>query len=1052
MRASVVVAGALLLLAAAAAGQTLRATVSGVVSDETGAVVERASIALEHAATGREWSTESDARGEFLVTMLPPGGYRIEIGREGFRTYSTDLTLLTDQNARLKATLRPGERSDRVEVTASRGLMRPESAATGGVIENHLIRGLPLDGRNFLELSLLLPGVSPAAEGSAASVRREAAFNVNGAREDSNNYLLDGVYNGDPKLNAVAVNPAVDAIQEFEVAASNYDASFGRNAGGQVSAIVKSGTNDWHGATYYFLRNAAFDARNFFAPPSEPDPRYQRHQFGLSAGGPVVRNRTFLFGAYEGLRLLEGDTQVTNVPTAAERNGDFSQSDRKPVDPTSGQPFPGDRIPSYFMHPAGVNIANLYPLPNRDVPLQNYASSPAIDDRSDQFDIRLDQALGEAGDLSVRYSFVDAALFTPFSGPAFPTVPGYGTAVPRRAQNIGLSETHAFSPAWINEFRAGYVRVSSDVTHENFGTSVNTEVGLPELSAKERDHGLSLITLPGFSRLGDETNNPQRSTTNTFQISDNVTHARGRHLVKFGTDIRHTQQNAFRDVQSRGFLNFLGFTGNPLADLLLGAPGVTGGAVLDNQQYLRTTSLNFFLNDTWRIRPGLTLTLGARYEYNSPPVDKYDRANVYDAGTGQLVQVGANGVPRGGYLADRNNLAPRIGLAWRPWDEKTVIRSGYGIYYDQGALAPGEGLYFSPPYFNFRLFFSLPGMPLSLSDPFPADFPYPSPPSALSYQRDLRSPYVQHWSFNIQREIGRNRVVEAGYAGSKGTKQLSARDINQPSPGPVVPNRRPNPAFDDINLLESRSNANYHSLQARFQQYLTNGLSVLASYTYSKSLDDASGIFASAGDSNFPQNSHDLRGERGRSNFDVRHRTTLSYSWSLPFGRGQRWLGNGGAAAAIFGDWQTFGIWTFQSGRPFTAALLSELDNSNTGRSSLGFGANDRPNVTGNPELSDRTPERWFATEAFQTPPFGTFGNSGRNTLDGPDLRTINVSLLRDFRLRENIALQFRVEAFNLLNRTNFDLPDIFVGSPTFGRISSAGSPRRIQFGLKLLF
>jgi hypothetical protein len=256
----------------------------------------------------------------------------------------------------------------------------------------------------------------------------------------------------------------------------------------------------------------------------------------------------------------------------------------------------------------------------------------------------------------------------------------------------------------------------------------------------------------------------------------------------------------------------------------------------------------------------------------------------------------------------------------------------------------------------------------------------------------------------------------------------------------------------DVNLQESRSNSSYQALQARFQQYLTDGLSVLASYTWSKSLDDSSSFFASAGDANYPQDSYDLRAERGRSNFDLRHRISLSYSWALPFGRGQRWLNTGGVASAIFGDWQTFGIWSFQSGRPFTVALLSEVDNSNTGRSILGFGANDRPNVVADPKLDTRTPERWFNTEAFTLPPFGSFGNSGRNILDGPNLRTINISLLRDFRLREGLALQFRAEAFNLFNRTNFDLPDIFFGSPTFGRISSAGSPRRVQFGLKLLF
>ncbi|MCP5118711.1 MAG: hypothetical protein GY953_48490, partial [bacterium] len=355
------------------------------------------------------------------------------------------------------------------------------------------------------------------------------------------------------KLNAFAVNAGVDAIQEFEVATSSYDASFGRNAGGQVNVVLKSGGNAWHGATYYFQRNAGTDARNFFAPSSEPDPRYQRHQFGMSAGGPLVKNHTFLFGDYEGLRLNEGVTRITNVPTPAERAGDFSLSEAKPFDPSTGQPLPGARIPGFFQHPTGSAIAALYPLPNRDVPRQNFVSSPSIHNRNDQFDVRLDQALGAAGDLSFRYSLADQTLFNPFSGPTFAAVPGYGANVPRRAQNVMLSETHALSATWVNELRAGFNRVAGAALHENFGASLNSEVGLPELSQNPRDHGLSFITLTGFSPLGDEFNNPQESVTNSYQLLDHVTHARGRHLVKFGVDIRHTRQNAFRDVQSRGF-------------------------------------------------------------------------------------------------------------------------------------------------------------------------------------------------------------------------------------------------------------------------------------------------------------------------------------------------------------------------------------------------------------------------------------------------------------------------------------------------------------------
>ena len=378
------------------------------------------------------------------------------------------------------------------------------------------------------------------------------------------------------------------------------------------------------------------------------------------------------------------------------------------------------------------------------------------------------------------------------------------------------------------------------------------------------------------------------------------------------------------------------------------------------------------------------------------------------------------------------------------------------MYYDQSPLAPGEALYFNSPYFDNNIFFSLPGLPLTLSNPFPAFFPFPLPDSALAIQRDLRTAYMQHWNLNVQRQLHRNTVLEIAYVGSKGTKLLTARDINQPRPSvlppglPFVP--RPDPRFDDIDLLESRANSNYHSLQVRFQQRLSRGLAALVSYTWAKSIDNASNFFSSAGDPNFPQNSYDVRAERGRSNFDVRHRLSISYSYDLPLGNGHGLLANAGWISTILSGWQIFGVVALQSGQPFTVALLSEIDNSGTGRSILGFGANDRPNVVGDPRLDRRSPEHWFNQSAFTFPPRGSFGNSGRNVLDGPNYQNFNASLVKNTALSERFNLQLRAEFFNLLNHPNFNLPDNFLGSPTFGRITSAREPRHIQFGVKLLF
>ncbi|HET8783388.1 MAG TPA: TonB-dependent receptor [Pyrinomonadaceae bacterium] len=1046
-----------LLFALPAMAQTHRASVRGTVYDPSKAAIPGVAISLKNVATGEARTTTSGDNGEYGLTSIPSGSYELTFDRTGFNkeTYQIELAvnevLLRDVNLSVAGV-------DHIMVDSrDEADLKKESASLGTVIENRQVTGLPLDGRNFYELSLLVPGAVPPAPGSAGSVRGDFAFSVNGAREDANNFLLDGVYNIDPKLNTFGVRPSVDAIREFEMLTSTYDASFGRNPGAQVNVILNSGTNDFHGSVFEFHRNAALDARNFFAPASEPKPKYLRNQFGGAVGGPIVRDRTFFFADYEGTRSREGITRITNVPTAQERVGNFSQSVfGVPTNPFTGMPFDGGAIPDFFIHPVGREIAALYPLPNRNVPFQNFVSSPTQRDDNDSFDVRVDHRLTDKADLAFRYSFGERDLFEPFTGPTLSAIPGFGDSVNRRSQNGMVALTWVLTPNLVNETRVAFSRVAASVTQE--ASVLNSQVGLPTISPRARDLGLSFITITGFSPLGDEGNNPQNSVTNVYQVLNNASYVRGNHLFKFGADLRFTEQNAFRDVESRGRLQFSPFfqlTGNALADMLLGFPLLTAVAQVDNPQKIRTESYNFFINDSWRVTPRLTITAGLRYEYNSPPVDADDRATVFDLETRNIVPVGTNGVPRSGFDPDRNNFAPRVGFAWS-LNERTVMRGGYGVYYDQSPLAPAESLYFNSPFFDNNIFFSLPGLPLTLSDPFPSFFPFPLPDSALAIQRDLRTGYMQHWNFNIERELGSKSVLEVAYVGSKGTKLLTARDINQPQPQvlppglPFVP--RPDPRFDDIDLLESRGNSNYHALQARLQQRLYHGLTSLISYTWSKSIDDASNFFSSAGDPNFPQNSYNVAAERGRSNFDVRQRLSASYSYSLPFGKGRSYLADDGWVSTVLTGWETHGIVTLQTGRPFTVALISELDNSGTGRSILGFGANDRPNVVGNPQISNPTPERWFNTAAFAFPPPGTFGNAGRNILDGPGFQNVNASLMKNTSLTERLNLQFRAEVFNLFNHPNFNLPDNFLGSPTFGRISSARDPRHIQFGLKLLF
>ena len=1032
--------------------QTHLGSIRGSILDPTGASVANATYHLVSEETGISRSGASTRNGVYDIAQLQPGSYRLEVEIVGYKLSINQVTLAVNQRLRLDVQLELGTVNEQVVVTAPPLALDQISTGLGTVLENREIQMLPLDGRNFLELALLAPGTAPAAPGSAGSVRGDFTFTAGGGRDDANSFLLDGAYNVDSKLNTPAVRPPVDAIAEFKVLTTGYDASFGRNAGAQVNVITKSGTNNLSGTAYGFFRTKEMNARHFFAPKNEPAPDYNRTQAGFSLGGAIAQNRTFFFVDYEATRLTEGVTRVTNVPTAAERQGDFSNSHRPPINLFTGQPFPGNKIPQYFLHPTGVALASLYPFPNRDVPFQNFVASPTLEDAIDHFDVKIDHNITASSKLSVRYSFNDRRLFEPYSAGGFAEVPGFGATVPRRGQNLLISQTQVVSSNLVNDIRIVFNRVASGVEQENIGQSLNQKVGLENLSDNPRTWGLSFTTVTGFSPLGDEYNNPQNTELTTIQVLDAITWSKGAHMVSAGTDLRFTKQDGFRDVQSRGFLSFsdFGFTGNALADMLLGLPITTGAARLDNPQQLRAQSYNFFINDTIEITPQFTLSAGLRYEINTPPVDADDRANIYDAETGQLLQVGTANVPRGGYLTDKNNIAPRLGAAWSTNQGRTVVRTGYGVYYNQSALAPGEGLYFNQPYFDMRLFFPLPTRLLTLNDPFPDDFPFPLPPSALTFQRDLRTPYTHQWNFGVQQEVGRGRTFEVAYVGSRGRNLIRGRDINQAQPSPNPYNLRPNPFFADIVSVESKARSTYDALQIRFNERMSHG-SVLVAYTLSESQDDASGFFSSTGDPNFPQDSNNPSAEFGRSAFDVRHRFTMSFSYDLPYGS-SRSSATRGWAAALFGDWQANGIITVQSGSPFTVSLLSELDNSNTGRAALGFGFNDRPNLIADPNIQNPSANGWFNTKAFELPPYGTFGNAGRNTLEGPGFANINLALVKHANISAGGRLQFRIEAFNLLNRVNLGLPNAFLGSPRFAQIGSAGSARRMQIGIRLLF
>ncbi|MDA0206744.1 MAG: TonB-dependent receptor [Acidobacteria bacterium] len=1046
----------LLFVASVGSAQSVDGSIAGRVTDASGAAVPAAAITVVEAATGIERSTRTNRNGAYSLPDLPAGEYQLSAKADGFRGMLREgLTVGVGQGVLSDFELVVGAPSETIAVSAEVTGIETQSAALSTIISNDFIADLPLNGRNFLELALLAAGTSPAAAGSAGSERGRLAFQAAGMREDFNSFVYDGVYAIDPVLNSVTFTPPVDAVREFRVETSNSQAGLGRNAGAQVAVELKRGGNEWHGSIYEFVRNDVLDARNFFAPADQGQPKLRRNQFGGSIGGPIRQNTTFVFADYEGLRESRATTRLTNVPTLAERNGDFSNSSLPaPINLQTQTPFPNAQLP--FLHPVGQGVASLYPLPNRDVAGQNYVASPTGSDAHNKFDVRLDHRLGENGLLAGRYSFSDRTSAEPYAAASFSSLPGYGNDIDERGQNAMLSHTQGVGVRWFNEARFGYNRVENRTFPQNSGTSVNSLVGLPDFATRQEDLGLTFIEVTGFSSLGDEFNNPQDSKIESFQISDTVNGTVGNHQLQFGFDQRWVRGNAFRHVLSRGQMGFtnFAFTQNALADLLLGLPSFTGGGMGDNDQNQRTWATNLFVQDSWRAHRNLTLTMGLRYEYGQPAYDAFDNAAIFDTAAQQFVQLGQNGVPRGGYEPDKNNFAPRIGLAWSPGgSRKTVVRSGYGIHYNSNSLASGQAIYFNPPFFSFQLFFPSQQSVIQIQDPWPAGGAAPVPPSATTYDRNLKTSYAQHWNFSLQRELAAGVIISATYNGTRGVNLLGARDINQPAPGLAQPNLRPLPFFADINQIESASDSTYHGLQLQLRSQMTAGLTGLFSYTWSRSIDNTSNFFSSAGDPNFPQDSRNQSAERARSNFDTPHRFVGSFTYDLPFGKGQRWGHDaGGAGGHLISGWKLNSIVTLQSGQPYSVMLPSELDNSNTGRSIFGFGNGDRPNVVGDPRPSNPDPSQWVDPAAFAFPAFGTFGDAGRNIIQGPTLYNVDLSAVKDTSLGESTTLQFRAEFFNALNTPNFFGLNIFFGNPGFGQLARARNGREIQFGIKLLF
>ena len=1106
---------ALTLLTGNLSAQTFTATLNGQVMDSSGGAVAGAKVTIRNVATNREQTVATGTEGSFVFPLLPAGEYALTVEASGFKKeMRSGIVLQVGQQAGLQLTLSIGELTTATEVNADVPLVQSENASLGNVVDQKKVVELPLNGRDYLQLAQLQPNVFAPAQGSTLGFR--GGINVAGNSEVANNYTLDGVDNNDETTNQPLHRPILDAVSEFRVVTGTYAAEYGRQAGGQIVVTTKSGTNQFHGSAFEFHRNSIFDAQNFFAPNK---PEFTRNQFGGVVGGPIRHDRTFFFAGYEGQRRGQQEASLARVPTKEMKSGDFSAllADSDPTkrtylrDPLKSGPcnasnqtacFPGNQVPT-TRSPQGAGLLTLYPDPNRAGP-NNFVSAAASPFRLDQFSVRIDHKLTNKDYLFGVYEFADSTEFFALANPLCSArdVPGWGCDELQRTQTAAIVWTRTLTTHLINEARIGYSRFGFFRLQQDRDQDVIRRLGIGGLTdAGDPSHpfnnGAPQLSVSGISTIGGPTNLPQGRHDNTYHYVENMTLIHNTHTMKWGLDIRRFLFNSFFTSFGRGSFSFQGqFTGNAVADLLLGLPRQADRNIGEPFHNAMTFSSGYYFQDDWKIAPKLTLNLGLRYELNLPAVEKVNKMASFDPNTGTIKVAGGlealpisdTSVP-GFYMrlrprpdvgrrlwkTDWNNLAPRIGVAWRPFrGNRTVIRAGYGLFYNYQIVGNGiTPLSRNSPFRQRQTAGPVSAPSLSLANAFTGSPSFVAP----GIDPNFVTAYVNQWSLGAQRELAKDLVLDVSYVGSEGHKLPVGVNINQALPGPgMINDRRPFPDYGNITggYISSIGNSNYHALQARAERRLPKGLSFVSSYTWSKAIDGNPGISTSSDSSNvFGQDARNLQAERSASDYDTRHRCVFSYVYDLPFGSGGRYSPSNRFAGALVGGWQLTGILTLQTGRPFTAYVGQ--DNSNTG------GGSDRPNLIGDWHLPNPNTDRWFNTctllatgtrvncsaedsPAWQIPALGTFGNAGRNILRGDGLKNFDLGLYRAFKFTERQGLQFRAELFNLTNHPNFYFPEALVlsapnrGNSSFGTITRAafqaqtGAQRQIQFALKYVF
>jgi hypothetical protein len=1089
IRFGILLSLALLASSAVVAGQQDTATITGEVRDASGALIPKAAITVTSTSTNISVKGESNDSGLYALVSLRPGLYSVSVEKEGFkRLVRPAITLQVNQVVRLDFTLEIGDLTATVEVTTATELIESQTSARGAVIEQRKILELPLNGRDYNQLALLSPGVLPSTPRLAA-VNFKGAINVNGNRTFNNVFLLDGVdnisySNSFRGENVQMIQPSIEALQEFKIQTNAYSAEFGRSSGAVVNATIRSGANSLRGTVYEFIRNDKLDANNFFSNAlGAPKPVRKRNQFGAAVGGPIVQNRTFWFADYEGLREREGVPRVRQVPTAAQKAGLFSTAVFDPFAPGRPQFSQNAQgqwvVPANRWDPVGARIVSLIPDPN--VPGTTiFASTPVTATRQDQFDVRVDHRLTDEVTLFGRYSFVDTDTFrpAPLPGLAEGSFNDAFGANQNRSQGIAIGLTWLFSPSLVGDFRLGWARGKYFTFPPNFGIDGPAEIGLKNVPNDPAIlGGVPKINLQAFDAVGRHTSTPQFQTPRVWNPRATLSWNLGRHFLKLGGESLFVR-TGINDLNATiGRMNFDDrFTGKSVGDLLLGLPSqlaLTSFTVMNQGQ-----SMYFgFVQDDLKLNSGLTLNLGVRYEFSTPPREDDNRFANFDPATGGVRFAKDGGLfDRTLIHPDYNNLAPRLGFAYSP-NDRWVIRGAYGIFYSHTVRQGREGLLgFNPPFLvdnllqtgvtgggaiaSAALFRLRDGYPSGLLDPNSLA------PTVLRRAQDAnqRTPYIQQYNFGVQHELVKDLLLDVAYVGNKGTKLPGFRNLNQRA---VITNAngsqsagpRPFPTFGDIQWMENRVLSSYHSLQTRLEKRFSGGLAATVSYTWGKALTEAPDHISTSGGGpgldtgtfREPQNGNNLKADRGLAEFDVKQRLVVSYIYELPFGRSRKWGSDWkGLPELLLGGWQLSGIHALQSGLALTATLGGSTVLN------LGGERRARPNLIGDPELpeSQRTVQRWFNTKAFAqfSPSPQAFGNAGVGIMRGPGFASFDFTLGKSFRIDEVRLVQFRAEVFNAFNRANFNPPDIRAESSGFGQILSAGNARIMQFGLKFHF